>query len=300
MPSRNKSKSKELPTEPKETEEPSSSTPAARSGETKTIEETGYWELMNETRGRLEVGKPEPKRLAFTLKHSKTGEKKTFKVRIPDEGFDWDNPKYIHNANKYRDNVCTRYGLPSKVKKDAWTPNENAWLEIMFAQKLKGPIPKDYTSRPHLEKIREAVSSFFVGRTDLSDNQGRPAPARGARDKSSFVSYVNRPTGAVRALQDAVNDQLKDNSAGAWIPDITDAEIDAHLGSKTPAAGVTTADIVTPAHKGKTADKLNATTKSRALTLSDTEKSKPDGNPEASAGDTRTWRARSSPMAWTS
>jgi hypothetical protein len=272
--SRSKSLSSERSTDAEDAVAPMQSTKAEKA---KANEATGHWEIVGkDSRDALVVGVPEPHRLVLTLRNTASKETKTFKYRKEAEEVDWDDPDELAAINKYRHTACTRHKLPLKVVKFPWTPYETAFLELMY-QKLQANIPKGHTSKPHENKILESFNNFFENRTDLVDQQGRAAPARLKRDKSSFTSYVNRPSGSIRALRDLVKDELKDQSAGAWIPDITDAEIETHLKkekAKDKSKGTRNATSV-PTKK--------AITKQKTKPLLDAGKNKPNAKPNASA-----------------
>jgi hypothetical protein len=230
---RSKSKSKEPSTEPEESPSPTPDLKSRKFKKKKTEEE---WEIVgDDSRDPVEINKPEPKRLTLTLREKKSGKPRPFTYSVKAEDFDWTSKKDIDALNKYRNNVFTTHGFPPKVSKYHWLPYEDAWLELVF-QKLYDD--KGHTSKPAKSKILEAFNNFFEGRTNLYDAKGHKVPARKARDNSSFSSHLKSPK--LRALYDIVKDGMKDKSAGAWVPDITDAEIEAQMSErkgrgKTPA-----------------------------------------------------------------
>jgi hypothetical protein len=261
---RSKSKSKEPSTEPEESPSP---TPDLKSINAKRKKTEGEWEVVgDDSRDPVEMNKPEPKRLTLTLREKKSGKLRPFTYSVKAEDFDWTSKKDIDALNKYRNNVFTTHGFPPKVFKYHWLPYEDAWLELVL-QKLYDD--KDHTPKPDKSEILEAFNNFFEGRTDLYDAKGHKVPARKARDNSSFSSHLKSPK--IRALYDIVKDGMKDKSAGAWVPDITDAEIEAQMSksksrSKTPAVGEV---LASPENNVASAPKLKA--------LPDAEKTKPRG-----------------------
>jgi hypothetical protein len=270
---RSRSKSTEPSSEPEDT---ATLVPITKAGKANAKKATEHWEIVgNDSRDRLKVGVPEPHRLVLKLRERTSGQDKTFdKYKEKAKDFDWDDAKQVAAINKYRDTACTRHNLGVKVVKHPWTPYETAFLELMY-QKLQGITPTGHISKPHENKISDAFNNFFEGRTDLVDQLGRVAPARQTRDKSSFTSYVNRPTGTIRALRDPVKEELRNKSAGAWIPNITDAEIDAHLKKGKAKDKGTAPGDATSVRKKK------ATPKPKVKDLPDVGKSKLDDTHEA-------------------
>lgn len=123
----------------------------------------------------------------------------------------------------------TKVGEPKQQKTiKLWSPEEKAYLEIMYQKLHNAAASKSHSSLPHVRKVFNAFNSFF--------NEGR--------EWISFTSYLGRRTNKiVNGLRKDIMKDMNDYGDNAWIPDITEDEIEAHLkhGPVTAKSGPTKA-----------------------------------------------------------
>jgi len=132
-------------------------------------------------------------------------------------------------ASSHTPAPMTKIGEPKQQKTiKPWSPEEKAYLEIMYQKLHNAAASKSHSSLPHARKVFSSLNSFF--------NEDR--------EWGSFTSHVGRPTNkAINGLRKDIMKKMNDNSDNAWIPDITEEEIEAHLkhGPVTAKSGPTKA-----------------------------------------------------------
>jgi hypothetical protein len=246
---RSKSKSTEPSLEPAESTERAPKKKAINIGgkmsETAKKAGKGNFELVGE-RDHLKVGTPAPEGLVLTFRNKITKEETTYKYSKKEKEIDWNDKEQVEALNKWRLGLFSRkLNNTTKGEKVPWVPQETAYLELMY-RKLSDKASSDKNAPlPHTNKIREAFNEFFVQRDDFTDEAGNILPERDFRDPSSFGSYVNRKGSTIKNLRGLIQKRLKDKGDSAWIPNIGDAEIAAHLGWMQIAAVTKSKNILT-------------------------------------------------------
>jgi hypothetical protein len=190
------------------------------------------WELLDgASRNPFQVGVPEPQRLVVRFRNKLSGKVDTCK-RAEDEIIDWNNAAEIYVLNRWRRQLFTRRGFPNLVTKLPWIPQETAYLELMY-EKLREKVHSDASIQlPNQKKVFEAFNEFFEDRTDLTDEQGQLVPQRGHRNDTSLDSYVRRKKNPVSVVRKEILDKMKSMGDDAWLPDITNEEIEARVNNK--------------------------------------------------------------------
>ncbi|KAF2036454.1 hypothetical protein EK21DRAFT_83424 [Setomelanomma holmii] len=195
-----------------------------------------FFEILNgDTRDALRVGVAAPSRLKLGLRHKTTGETLRFEYTKAENEINWSSREDINLINKWRRQIFTRKGFPAKVSKYPWTPFEVAYLELAWEKMKLVASADDDAMLPHQSKIFEAFNEFFEGRSDLKDRKGGAALEREFRDYGSLDTRLRRVNSGLKALHDNLKDRIKsgDKSENAWVPDITDEEIEAYIESKS-------------------------------------------------------------------
>jgi hypothetical protein len=187
------------------------------------------WELLGDTRDQLEVGVEAPQRLILHLRNKSTGEEKTHNCNDKDEVINWNDKIQVNRINKSRHQYLRRYGFANKVDHLFWIPQEIAYLELMYERLWEKSQSDTSAQLPQRARIFEAFNNFFAGRTDIIDDEGQPVPERPHRKIEALDSYVRRPNTQIRILRDRVLAKLKSSSDDAWLPEITDEDIDVHI-----------------------------------------------------------------------
>lgn len=212
----------------------------------------GVWEVVKGGDHKpLKVGVVATDHLELIFRNKETGEETTHNYKIPKGGIDWNKEEYAKKIDSWRRQLFTRKGFANTVQKVPWAPEEGVYLELMYI-KLRAEIkPDDNAILTCQAKIFEAYNAFFDGRTDLLDQKGVALPERQAREKSSLQAFVARQGGPIRPIREEIKKRLKNKNPVVWLPAITDAEIAAHISSKsrvgktnkTAAAGTKTQKI---------------------------------------------------------
>jgi hypothetical protein len=235
---RSKSKSTERSSEPAEFPERAPKTKVSETGDkisgTTNKTEKGDFELVG-TRDHLKVGTPAPEGRVLTFRNKITKEEITYTYSRKDDEIDWNVKEQVELLNKWRLGLFSRK-LDDITLKVPWIPQETAYLELMYQKLSDKALSNKNAALPHQNKIREAFNGFFMQRADSTNEAGNILPERDIRDASSFGSYVNRKGSTIKSLRDPIQKNLKDKSDDAWVPDITDAEIEAHLRGKLATA----------------------------------------------------------------
>ncbi|KAI4908366.1 hypothetical protein J4E90_008991 [Alternaria incomplexa] len=214
------------------------------------------WEILDgDERSTLVVGEAQTKRLTlkFHHRHDKNESDRTFKYdRRGEKEINWNNKDHIRDINKWRNQIFVQnMKFPPKVTHTPWTPFETAYLELFHEKLLEAATGKtDTFVAPHNELIFEAFNDYFEGRTDVPDKSGEPMEeALGTRPPGGLNSYLNRAGTKIRGLRDrmrALEPKLKKSKKeDAWMPTITDDEIEQYIKGEWESAVDTTAAVVT-------------------------------------------------------
>ncbi|KAI4606385.1 hypothetical protein J4E80_010137 [Alternaria sp. BMP 0032] len=211
------------------------------------------WEILDgDERSTLVVGEAQPKRLTLTFHHRHDRNEKdrvfTYDRKKATE-INWNNKDHIRDINKWRNQIFVQnMKFPPKVTHTPWTPFETAYLELFHEKLLEAAAGKtDTFVAPHNELIFEAFNDYFEGRTDIRDKSNEVMEeALGTRPPGGLNSYLNRAGTNIRGLRDrmrALEPKLKKSKKeDAWMPDITDDEIEQYIkGEWEPAVDTTTA-----------------------------------------------------------
>ncbi|KAF1911438.1 hypothetical protein BDU57DRAFT_566157 [Ampelomyces quisqualis] len=192
------------------------------------------WEVVaGGDREPLKVGVVAPDLLVLRFRNETTGKQTTHEYIKGRDEIDWKNEEDIKKIDKWRRQLFTRKGFANKVRKIPWAPEEAAYLELMY-EKLRDALEADSnTNLPCETKIFEAFNTYFEGRDDLVDQKGNTLPKRQGREKSSLDSFVRRKSGSVNPIREEIKNKLTSKILDAWVPAITDAEIAAHISSKS-------------------------------------------------------------------
>jgi len=212
------------------------------------------WEILDgDERSTLVVGKDQSNRLTLTFHHRHDRNEKdrvfTYERREATD-IDWNNKDHIRDINKWRNQIFVQnMKFPPKVTHTPWTPFETAYLELFHEKLLEAATGKtDTFIAPHNELIFEAFNDYFEGRTDIRDKSDEVIEeALGTRPPGGLNSYLNRAGTNIRGLRDrmrALEPKLKKSKKeDAWMPDITDDEIEQYIKGEWESAVDTTAAV---------------------------------------------------------
>ncbi|KAI4709358.1 hypothetical protein J4E89_006107 [Alternaria sp. Ai002NY15] len=205
------------------------------------------WEILDgDERSTLVVGEAQPKRLTLTFhhRHDKNEKDRVFTYdRKKAKEIDWNNKDHIRDINKWRNQIFVQnMKFTPKVTHTPWAPFETAYLELFHEKLLEAATGKtDTFVAPHNELIYQAFNDYFEGRTDVPDKGGKPMEeALGTRPPGGLNSYLNRADTKIRGLRDrmkALEPKLKKSKKeDAWMPDITDEEIQQYIDGEWESA----------------------------------------------------------------
>ncbi|KAI4658069.1 uncharacterized protein J4E79_007050 [Alternaria viburni] len=216
------------------------------------------WEILGgDKRSTLVVGEAQPKRLTlkFHHRHDNNEKDRTFEYdRRAAKDIDWNNKDHIRDINKWRNQIFVQnMKFTPKVTHTPWAPFETAYLELFHEKLLEAATGKtDTFVAPHNELIYQAFNDYFEGRTDIPDKSGKPMEeALGTRPPGGLNSYLNRADTNLRGLRDrmkALKPKLKKSKKeDAWMPDITDDEIEQYIKGEWESAVDTAAAVAAAA-----------------------------------------------------
>ncbi|EFQ90084.1 hypothetical protein PTT_13402 [Pyrenophora teres f. teres 0-1] len=160
------------------------------------------WEIMDgDGRDTILPGTPQPNRLKMKFRHKTTNIEKNLTYQKKEaKDINWDSKEDIHHINKWRSSIFLQKGFPPLVEKLSWAPTEKGYLEL-FLERVALAVKKDNSIvLPDKEVILETFNEYFDGRSDLRDAKGHELPARHTS-----------------------------NGDEAYMPEITDDEIEAYL-----------------------------------------------------------------------
>ncbi|KAH3984849.1 hypothetical protein HBH98_042940 [Parastagonospora nodorum] len=123
-------------------------------------------------------------------------------------------------------------GKPEQQKTNKpWSAEEKAYLEIMYQKLHDAAASKSQASLPHARKVFNSLNSFFnEGRQSVTDTKGTNLFVAEDREWGSFDAYIRRPTNKlINGLRKDIMKKMNDDGDNAWIPDITEDDIKAHL-----------------------------------------------------------------------
>ncbi|KAH7384614.1 hypothetical protein BKA66DRAFT_392120, partial [Pyrenochaeta sp. MPI-SDFR-AT-0127] len=188
------------------------------------------WEILNgDTRDPVLVGVPQPQRLTLSFRHTTTGETSGPLVyKKPADQIGWDNIAEIKKINSWRTQIFNRKKFPPKVEKTSWTPDEVAYLELLH-EKVKIAAKNNTLQRPNNARILEEFNRFFHTPEDRKDGSGDFLQRRPARDLNQISTKMNRSNTRIRKLRDDLQNLPKTSTDTAYMPTITQDEINNYL-----------------------------------------------------------------------
>ena len=199
-----------------------------------TSNPTGEWELVEGNIEPPHISYVSPQKLVIKLRNLSTGELKTLTFpNMEHEDIDWTSRVHIVMISQWRNETFLRHGLDCKKHQVAYTPMEDAWLNLLH-RKLQGTVEAGHVFKfPGPVPVMEAFNAYFEGKI-LKAADGNDTPPRSARNLSSMRSKLEGKKSKISKDRSAIRKLLEgSNSKELYVPVITEEDLARFLEDET-------------------------------------------------------------------